>query len=103
MRTEHPLGPVVMLEERRLLSRHLEGDQQAFTELVRAYRSPVYGYLVRCGVAESARDDLFQEVFLKIHGAAKSYTPERDLKPWLFTIVANTVRSHFRRKKIEAM
>ncbi len=91
------------LEERRLLPRHLEGDARAFAELMRAYRAPVYGYLVRCGVPASARDDLFQEIFLKIHGAARSYAPERDLKPWLFTIVANTVRSHFRRRKIEAL
>src|SRR5687768_16546868 len=94
---------VVSLEERRLLPRHLQGDERACAELVRAYRSPVYGYLVRCGVPAEARDDLFQEIFLKIHGAAKSYAPERELKPWLFTIVANTVRSHFRRKKVEAI
>ena len=94
---------VVSLEERRLLPRHLQGDERAFAELVRAYRSAVYGYLVRCGVPSGSRDDLFQEIFLKVHGAAKSYAPERDLKPWLFTIVANTVRSHFRKKKVEAI
>jgi RNA polymerase sigma-70 factor (ECF subfamily) len=81
----------------------VDGDERAFGELVRAYRAPVYGYLVRCGVPPAARDDLFQEIFLKVHGAAKSYAPERDLKPWLFTIVANTVRSHFRRQKVEAL
>jgi RNA polymerase sigma-70 factor (ECF subfamily) len=94
---------VVSLEERRLLLRHLDGDARAFGELVQAYRAAVYGYLVRCGVEASSRDDLFQEIFLKIHGAAKSYAPERDLKPWLFTIVANTVRSHFRKKKVESL
>jgi RNA polymerase sigma-70 factor (ECF subfamily) len=94
---------VVSLDERRLLSRHLEGDQRAFAELVRAYRSPVYGYLVRCGVPSEARDDLFQEIFMKIHRAATSYAPERALQPWLFTIVANTVRSHFRKKKVESL
>ena len=94
---------VVSLEERRLLPRHLEGDERAFAELVRAYRTAVFGYLVRCGVPPEARDDLFQEIFLKVHGAAESYAPERDLKPWLFTIVANTVRSHFRKMKVESL
>jgi RNA polymerase sigma-70 factor (ECF subfamily) len=94
-------SPVLTLEERRLLPRHIEGDDQAFRELVNVYRAPVFGYLVRCGVPPAARDDLFQDVFLKIHGAAESYAPDRDLKPWIFTIVANTVRSYFRRAKLE--
>lgn len=82
--------------ERGLLPRHCEGDETAFAELLEAYRAPVYGYLVRTGVAASARDDLFQEAFLKIHQAAPRYEPSRPLKPWVFTIVANAVRNHFR-------
>lgn len=61
-----------------------------------AYRRPVYSYLVRSGVAEADRDDVFQGIFLKIHAAADSYDPARPLAPWLFTIVANSVRNHFR-------
>ena len=61
-----------------------------------AYRRPVYSYLVRSGVAEADRDDVFQGIFLKIHAAAGSYDPARPLAPWLFTIVANSVRNHFR-------
>ena len=55
-------------------------------------------YLVRAGVAEADRDDLFQAVFLRVHKAAGSYQPSRPLAPWLFTIVANVVRNHFRDK-----
>ena len=33
---------------------------------------------------------------MKIHLAAASYEPARPLRPWVFTIVANTVRNHFR-------
>ena len=91
---------VVDFEERRWLPRHLAGDAKAFSELVSAYRRPVYGYLVRCGVDPATRDDLFQEALLKVHAAAKNYQPSRPLKPWLFTIVANTVRNHFRRKRV---
>lgn len=91
---------MLVLEERRLLSRHVEGDGRAFRELMDAYRGPVFGYLIRTGVPTEARDDLFQEVFIKIHRAAESYAPDRDLKPWIFTIVANTVRSYFRKVKV---
>jgi RNA polymerase sigma-70 factor (ECF subfamily) len=86
--------------EADLLVRHCGGDTQAFAELVERYRRPVYGYLVRCGVEESARDDLFQDVFAAIHRAAAIYRPERPVKPWLFTIVANIVRSHYRKARV---
>jgi len=61
-----------------------------------AYQAPVYGYLVRCGVPPASRDDVFQEIFVKIHLAAASYQPSRPLRPWLFTIAANSVRNHLR-------
>lgn len=87
---------VLDLEERTWLPRHLRGDRAAFAALLQAYRRPVYGYLVRAGVRAGERDDLFQAIFLKIHLAAASYQSARPLRPWLFTIVANTVRNHFR-------
>ncbi len=91
---------VVDLEERTWLTRHCRGDASAFPALLEAYRRPVYGYLVRSGVAEADRDDIFQSIFLKIHAAAKTYDPTRPLGPWLFTIVANTVRNHFRAQAV---
>ncbi len=91
---------VVDLEERTWLTRHCRGDASAFPALLEAYRRPVFGYLVRSGVAEADRDDIFQSIFLKIHAAAESYDPTRPLGPWLFTIVANTVRNHFRAQAV---
>ena len=91
---------MVDLEERTWLSRHCRGDASAFPALLEAYRRPVYGYLVRGGVPEADRDDIFQNIFLKIHAAAENYDPSRPLGPWLFTIVANTLRNHFRAQAV---
>ena len=91
-----PSEDVVDLDERNWLPRHCRGDDGAFGELLEAYQAPMYGYLVRCGVPPANRDDVFQEIFVKVHLAASSYQPSRPLRPWLFTIAANTVRNHFR-------
>ncbi len=91
------------VDERRLLLRHREGDAEAFAELVAEYRAPIYSYLARCGVAPADRDDLFQEVFIKIHRAAGSYDPERPLHPWIFTVVSNTVRTHVRKRRVRRL
>lgn len=101
--------PLVVVEDREaaaesdLILRHLAGDGDAFAELVDRYRSPVFSYLVRCSVALEDRDDLFQETFIRIHRAAGSYDPGRPLHPWLFTIVANTVRNHLRRQRVRSL
>lgn len=93
-------GEVVCLDRRQLLARHLSGDQSAFQELMLLYRAPVYTYLSRSGVSDAARDDIFQEVFLRVHRFAASYDNSRALTPWIFTIVANCVRSHFRSRRV---
>ncbi len=94
---------IVQLDERRLLPLYVGGDKRAFVELLTRYRAPVFGYLVRCGVPAAVRDDLFQEIFEKVHRSASSYQPDRPLKPWLFTVVANTVRSHYRRQRVDQL
>lgn len=104
-----PEAPRVQREAKRaggdrdFLVRHCQGDGAAFGEMVTRYRSPVYSYLVRMGVHADARDDLFQDIFLRVHKAASRYDAERPFQPWLFTIVANAVRNHTRRRRLTAL
>ncbi|MGJ8662835.1 MAG: RNA polymerase sigma factor [Marinicella sp.] len=91
---DKPAAPsVVDLEERTWLAAHLRGDQQAFGKLMQAYRKPVYSFLVRNGLDQAFRDDVFQEIFLKIHKSAHTYQPSKPLSPWIFTIAINTIRN----------
>lgn len=96
-------GAVGAADSRDPLLRHREGDPEAFAVLVANYRKPVYSYLIRCGVGVGDRDDLFQVVFLKIHRAAAQYRAELPSHPWIFTIVANEVRSYLRRRRIREL
>ncbi len=87
-------------DEGRLLERHRDGDRDAFGELVARYQAPIYSYLTRTGVVGADRDDLFQDIFMKVHRSAARYSSDRPLHPWVFTIVANTVRNHYRRRRV---
>ena len=95
---QKPEGRLVSLSDRLLLPRHVRGDRDAFAQFVRRYNAPVYGYLCRTGVPAADRDDVFQEIFVKIHRNADRYSPDRPLSPWVFTVAINTVRSYFRTK-----
>lgn len=85
-----------------VLERFRDGDASAFAELLHRHQHAIYGYLYRCGLSEASRDDLFQEIFIKVSRASSNYDPERPFKPWLFTIAINTVRSHHRKRQLLA-
>ena len=87
----------------QMLLRFRNGDPEAFAFVVREYQASVYGYLFRCGVDASARDDLFQDIFLRVHRGAAGYQLDRSFKPWLFTIAVNTVRSYFRKCRVRKL
>jgi len=97
------LGSEKAGEETALLVRSRQGDDDAFAELVARYRAPVYSYLSRCGVDPSDRDDLFQEVFMSVLTAAHRFDAHQPLHPWIFTIVANSTRSYFRKRRIRQL
>ncbi|MBL4633872.1 MAG: RNA polymerase sigma factor [Kofleriaceae bacterium] len=86
--------------ERELLRRFTTGDASAFAQLVHTYKSQIYGYVCRSGVPMGVRDDLFQDIFLRVSQAAGRFDFERPFKPWLFAIAVNTVRSHFRKPQL---
>lgn len=88
-------------ETRNLLVRHRNGDRYAFSELLELYQAQVYSFLIRLGVDAGSRDDIFQEIFLKLHKTAHLYQSDRALEPWLFTIAANTARSYLRKQRID--
>ena len=94
-------APQVFDDGGRLLVRHRGGDPDAFEELAQLYRVRIYTYLVRSGIREGDRDDLFQEIFLTVHRYAGRYDPTLPLAPWLFTIAVNAVRSYFRSPKFK--
>ncbi len=112
-RTEETEGArVIPISDRVLFDRHRRGDRAAFPALVGEFRARVFGYLTRCGVAPADRDDLFQEVFLRIHRAGSSTSgggdeaqegPSGALAPWIMTITVNVVRSHFRKASVRSV
>ena len=97
---EREADVVIHVEDRLLLQRHLRGDPQAFDLLLERLGGPVWSLLCRSGVSGPDREDLYQEVFVKVHRAAASYQPDRPLKPWVLAITINTVRSWHRQRQV---
>jgi RNA polymerase sigma-70 factor (ECF subfamily) len=68
------------------------GDRDAFEPFVRRWANVVYAAITRSGLDGADRDDLFQEVWIKVARAAGRFEPNRPVAPWLLSIVLNAVR-----------
>lgn len=82
------------------LAGHARGEPGAFDRLFEHFEPSIQAYLARCGLSSSEREDLGQEIFLRLHRAAHRYQPSRPARVWVFTVVANCTRSHFRRRSV---
>ena len=74
------------LPDKTLMARYADGDADAFDELFRRYEPKAYAFfLTRTGSRERAQD-LYQELFLRIHRARDDYDAARPFTPWFFQI-----------------
>jgi RNA polymerase sigma factor (sigma-70 family) len=74
-----------------------DGESAAFETLYARWRGPLYRYFLRqCGHAGQA-DELFQDVFMRVIGAAAAYEPTAKFTTWLFRIAHNRLVDHWRK------
>lgn len=80
-----------------LMLAYRDGDAAAFEALYARWRGPLYRYFLRqCGHAGQA-DELFQDVFMRVIGAAGNYQASARFSTWLFRIAHNRLVDHSRK------
>ncbi|MBD3161190.1 MAG: sigma-70 family RNA polymerase sigma factor [Candidatus Eisenbacteria bacterium] len=84
--------------DERLLQAVAARDEAALDQFFTHFFDRVYGYVARLLGDPTLAEDLTQESFLRMHRAIDRLDPNRDPAPWVFTVVANTVRDHWRSK-----
>jgi RNA polymerase sigma-70 factor (ECF subfamily) len=79
------------------MARYADGDGEAFDELFRRYEPRAYGFFVRRTGSRERAQDLYQELFLRIHRARDRYDPTRPFTPWFFQIANRLLVDDHRR------
>jgi RNA polymerase sigma-70 factor, ECF subfamily len=90
-----PLG--VPRTDGALMARYAAGDALAFDELFERWEHRVFGYFLRRTRSRDRAQDLYQELFLRVHRARDSFDPERPFAPWLFGIAHRLLIDDVRR------
>jgi RNA polymerase sigma-70 factor (ECF subfamily) len=87
-------------EEAVLVARARQGDEAAWTALVRCHHEPVFrlAYLMLGKEREpaAAAEDLAQETFVRAYLKLAQFEDGRPLRPWLLAIAANLARNRRR-------
>jgi len=96
----HTRGHLEGADDRELVSRFREGNENAFNAIVDRYQQRLFRMAeTLLGNEEDARD-ISQEAFMKAYLNLKSFREDSSLFTWLYRIVYNLSISHLRRKKI---
>jgi len=92
-----------MDQERRLVTRIQDGDQEAFRELVEGHKQNVY-YLALdlCGNHFDA-EDISQDVFVKAYKGIGSFRSGAKIGTWLYRITMNACIDRKRRKSLNVI
>jgi RNA polymerase sigma-70 factor (ECF subfamily) len=88
-------------DDSELIARSLNGDEDAFVEVVRRHEAAVGAYLARRAGRDLA-EDLLGEVWLAALASRVSYDRSfPNAGPWLFGVAHNTLRRHWRSRPAE--
>ena len=85
------------LTDAELLQSYMNGDEDAFREIVGRYKNSLYAFLKQFLNRTDLVEDVFQETFLQLFTSRGSFDPNRPLRPWLFTIAANKAKDALRK------
>jgi len=89
-----------MTDDRTLVSRVLTGDMQAFMSLIRQHERLVAHMVGRLVKNEEDREELCQDVFLRVHEKLSEFTFQSKLSTWIATIAWRYAINHLRKKKM---
>lgn len=82
-----------------LVARYVNGDVDAFDELMRAHEDRVFAISLRILRDRDAALDATQETFLTVFRKADRYRGESAFSTWLYRVTINTCYDYLRRQK----
>ncbi len=84
--------------DEQLMLAYAGGDAHAFESLYARHKGPVYRYVLRSVKSRGEAEELFQDVWEKVIGAAERYRPQAKFTTWLYTIAHHRLVDHWRVK-----
>lgn len=89
------------LSDTEIISKVLQGEQNAYSELVERYQSYVFTLTLRFTKSREDAEELSQDIFVKAYRALADFRGASKFSTWLYTIVNTTCITFLRKKRLE--
>jgi RNA polymerase sigma factor (sigma-70 family) len=89
------------LNDTDIISKVLNGDQQAYAALVNRYQSYVFTLSLRFTKNREDAEEVSQDIFIKAYRALADFKGNSKFSTWLYMIVNNTCITFLRKKKLQ--
>lgn len=96
----HPLPHTDDRDDRELMAAHLDGDAEAFGEIVRRHRDRLWAVALRTTGDPDEAADAVQDALVSAFRNASSYRGDAAVTTWLHRIVVNACLDRARRRKV---
>lgn len=97
-----PLSDAPATDERLMLDFSV-GSSEAFNELFRRYRQPVYGFFRRRVNDAAHAEELSQETWIAVLRATRRYQPRALFRTYLYAVAFKILRAHWRKANFRAL
>ena len=77
--------------DEELMISYQKGSEEAFRALYDRHSGKIFGYLKSRVGSKEVANDLFQEVFVKIHRSKHLYNSSLPALPWIFSVTHSTL------------
>jgi RNA polymerase sigma-70 factor, ECF subfamily len=86
------------LETNQIILRHLAGDERAFGEIIRLYRTRLINFIYRMIGDRERAEDLVQEAFIRVHRHLHRFDSTKKFSTWAYTIASNLAKNELRNR-----
>src|SRR5579875_2043507 len=88
-----------MLVEFELIERARSGDDNAFNQVVQAYRKRILGTIARLIGRPEDVEDVGQEVFVRLYYSLEQLRTPEVFEPWLYRLTVNAAYDYLRKQR----
>lgn len=85
-----------MVDERELVIRLIDGDEDAFCELYAAYKNRLLYFAMKFVKSREFAEDIFQDAFTVVWQSRRFINPDASFSSYLYTIVRNRILNQIR-------
>jgi RNA polymerase sigma-70 factor (ECF subfamily) len=87
--------------DEQLIQRAQNGDETAFTQLVKRYESLVYSFAFKVCRDKEKANEAWQDTFVNVYRKLHQFDGRSKFSTWLYSIVTNNCRMKRRQRKLD--